>query len=110
MQALITYHLISKIREVFYSDHLEYDLPQDEVDESAPTTFQQYLANMTAKTVKYSRDQLFYAISRDNDPTTVQFMYFPHRKLEATQVLNILFCILSEELLVNPNNVLQYQS
>ena len=33
-----------------YSDHLEYDLPQDEGDESERITFRQYLANMTAKT------------------------------------------------------------
>ena len=31
-------------------------------------------------------------------------MYFPHNKVEATQVLDRLTCILSEELLVNPNN------
>ena len=29
IQALITYHLISKIWQEIYSDHLEYDLPQD---------------------------------------------------------------------------------
>ena len=30
-------------------------------------------------------------------------MYFCHRKVEGTQVLNRLPCILSEELLINPN-------
>ena len=30
-------------------------------------------------------------------------MHFPHHKLEETQVLNGLTCILSEELLINPN-------
>ena len=81
MQAIITYHLISKIWGEFYSDHLEYELPQDERDKSEPITFRQYLANMTAKIVKHSRDQLFHAISRDNNPTTVYFMYFPHEKV-----------------------------
>ena len=59
---------------------------------------------MTAKTGKYAGDQLFHAISRDNDPTAVHFMYFPHHKVEATQFLNGLIYILSEELLINPNN------
>ena len=58
---------------------------------------------MTAKTGKYSRDQLFHAISRENDSTTVNFMYFPNHMVEANQVLNVLTCILSEELLINPN-------
>ena len=31
-------------------------------------------------------------------------MYFPYHKYEETQVLNGLTCILSEELLINPNN------
>ena len=31
-------------------------------------------------------------------------MYFIHHKVESTQVLNVISCILSEELLVNPNN------
>ena len=39
IQALITDHLISKIWGKIYSDYLEYDLPQDEVDESDPITF-----------------------------------------------------------------------
>ena len=30
-------------------------------------------------------------------------MYFTHHKVEATQVLNWLLCILSEKLLINPN-------
>ena len=30
-------------------------------------------------------------------------MYFPYHEVEATQVLNGLTCILSEELLINPN-------
>ena len=59
---------------------------------------------MTAKSGKYAGDQLFHAISRDNNPTTVQFMYSPHNKVEATQFLNGMPCILSEELLTNPKN------
>ena len=54
-----------------YSDHLEYELPQDEGHESKPITLQQYLANMTAKTGKYAGDQLFHATTRDNNSTTV---------------------------------------
>ena len=50
---------------------------------------------MTAKTVKYARDQLFYAIFHDNDPTTIRFMYFPHYKVEETSDLNGLTCILA---------------
>ena len=87
-----------------YSDHLEYELPQDEGHESEPITLQQYLANMTAKTEKYSGDKLFHAISRDNNPATVQFMYFSRNKVEATQVFNGIPRILSEELLINPSN------
>ena len=34
------------------------------------------------------------------------FMYFTHRKLGATQVLNILPYIISEDLLINPNNLI----
>ena len=49
---------------------------------------------MTAKTEKYARDQLFRAISRDNKPTTVHLMYFPHNKVESIQVINGLPCIL----------------
>ena len=59
---------------------------------------------MTAKTGKYSGDQLFHAVYCDNDTTTVHFMYFPHHKVESTQALNWLPCILSEELLINPIN------
>ena len=103
MQALIIEHLISKRWGVFYLDHSDYDLPQYKGDGYNPITFWKYLSNMTAKTGKYSGDQLFHAISRYNDPTTVYFIYFPHCKLEATQFLNGLTCILSEELTVNPN-------
>ena len=46
MQALITYHLISKRLGEIYSDRLEYDLLQDKGDESKPITLRQYLANM----------------------------------------------------------------
>ena len=59
---------------------------------------------MTAKTGKYSGDQLFHTISHDKNPTTVQFIYFPYHKVKATQVLNGLTCILSEELLIKPND------
>ena len=31
-------------------------------------------------------------------------MYFPHHKVEATQVLNKIPCILAEELILNPND------
>ena len=33
---------------------------------------------MNATTGKYAGDQLFHAISHENDPTTVQFMYLTH--------------------------------
>ena len=56
---------------------------------------------MTAKMGKYSGDQLSHAISRDNDPSTVRFMYFPCHKLEATHDFNKPPCIISEELLIN---------
>ena len=46
MQAPIKEHLISKIWGGVYSDHLEYELPQDEGDESDPITFKQYLGNI----------------------------------------------------------------
>ena len=49
MQALIIDHLISKIWKGFYSDHINYDLPQDDGDEFNPIIFLQYLANMTTK-------------------------------------------------------------
>ena len=58
---------------------------------------------MTAKTDKYAGDKLFHAISRDNDPTTVHFMYFPHHKVESMQVLSIIPCIIAKEILINPN-------
>ena len=51
---------------------------------------------------KYVGDQIFHAISRDNNPITIHFIYFPHHKVEATQVINGLPCIISKELLVNP--------
>ena len=91
------------------SNHLEYYLPQNEGDESDPIIFQLYLANMTAKTGKYYGDQLFHAISFDNNPTTINFMYCPDYKVEATQVINGLPCILSEEALANPKLLLPYQ-
>ena len=87
-----------------YSNHLEYELSQDEEDKSDLITFQKYLANMTAKTEKYTRDQLFHAISCDNNPTTVHFMYFRNHKVEAIKVLKIRPCILFEELLIKPRN------
>ena len=59
---------------------------------------------MTVKTGKYVGDQLLHAISCDNDTAIVNFMYFPHHMVEATQVLNGIPCILSEELLFNPND------
>ena len=31
-------------------------------------------------------------------------MFFPHQKVKSTQVINRLTCILSEEVLVNPND------
>ena len=33
-------------------------------------------------------------------------MHFPHHKIETTQVLNGRHCILLEELLINPNNLI----
>ena len=78
MQAIITNHLISKQWGGIYLYHIEYELPQDEGYESDTITFWQYLANMTTKTGKYTGDKLFDAILRDNDPTTVNVMYFTH--------------------------------
>ena len=80
MKALVTNHLISKRWGRIYSDHLEYELPQDDGDGSNPIMFQQYLSSLTAKTCTYARDQLFYAISCDKDPATIHFMYFPRHK------------------------------
>ena len=37
------------------------------------------------------------------------FVYFPHHKVEATEVFNRLSCILSEELLINQKNLLPDQ-
>ena len=76
IQALITDHLISKLLEGILSYHIGYDIPQLDGDESDPIGFQKYLANMTAKIIKYDIDQLFPAIYRDNNPTTVHFMFF----------------------------------
>ena len=59
---------------------------------------------MTVKTGKYYGDTLFHAIYPDNNPTIIHFMYYPHNKVEATQLLNGLTYILSEDLLINPNN------
>ena len=47
---------------------------------------------------------MFHGIFRDNDTTTAHFMYSPNHKVEATQFINGLPCILSEELLINPND------
>ena len=63
-------------------------LPSAHCPELNPIAFQQYLANITAKTVKYAGDQLFFAISHDKDSNTVYFMYLYHNKVEVTQVLN----------------------
>ena len=62
---------------------------------------------MTAKTGKYAWDKLFYATSRENYPTTVQFMYLTHHKVEAIQVLNGTPCSIYEEILTNPNNFIK---
>ena len=69
-------HLISKIWGKFYSEHLKYDLTQYEGDESDLITLRQYLSNLTAKKGEYAGDQLFHAISCDNNPTTVHFYVF----------------------------------
>ena len=61
---------------------------------------------MTTKMGKHAGDRLFHAISRDKDTTNVHFIYFPHHKVEATHVLNRLPCILSEEILTKPNNLI----
>ena len=61
---------------------------------------------MTEKIGKYPRDQLFHAIFRKNDPTTIFFVYFPHHKVEANQALRGLTCIISEELLFNAKDVI----
>ena len=106
MQALITDHLIPQIWGEIYSDHLKYDLPQDEGDEYNTTKFQKYLSNMTAKTGKYTGDQIFHTISSDKYPTTIHFMYFTHHKVEATQLLNGTPCILYKEILIKPNDLI----
>ena len=95
--------MISKQWGEIYSDHLEYDLPQDKGDKSNPITLQQYLAKTTEKTGKCAGDKLLHTIFCDNDPINVNLMYFTHYKVETNQVLNGLPYILSEELLVNPN-------
>ena len=61
---------------------------------------------MTAKMGNYTGDQLFYAIYCDKNPTTVHVMYFHHHKVEATQVINVLPCILIEERLTNPHDLI----
>ena len=61
---------------------------------------------MTAKMGNYVRDQLFHAISRHNNSTTVNFMYFTHDMIEELQVLNGPPCILSGYLLIILNNVI----
>ena len=53
---------------------------------------------------KYSGDQLFHSIFRYNYQNTIHIINFPHHKVEATQVLNGIPYILSEELLIKPNN------
>ena len=72
----------------------------------APITFQKYLATITVKMGEYAGYQLFHAISHDNNPNTVHFMYFPDHNVEANQVLNVLPCILSKRILVNPNDLI----
>ena len=59
---------------------------------------------MTAKTVKYVGDKLFRTISPENIPNKIHFIYFPQYRVEANQVLNVLPCILSDEILIDPNN------
>ena len=59
---------------------------------------------MAAKIGKYAGDKLSYAISCDNDPTTVHFTYLTYHKVEATQLLNGPPCFLSEEIPINPND------
>ena len=66
---------------MIYSYNIKYDLPKYERDESKPITFQQYLANMTAKMGKYAGDQLLHAMSCDNNPTTEYFMYLTRHKV-----------------------------
>ena len=56
---------------------------------------------MNSKMGKYAGDKLFHAISLDNDPTILHFMFHPHHKVETTHILNGLQCILAEELPVN---------
>ena len=36
---------------------------------------------MTAKTGKYAGDQLYHAIYRDNNPTTLKLMYLTNHKV-----------------------------
>ena len=59
---------------------------------------------MTAKMGKYVRDQLFHAISRHNNSTTVNFMYFTHDMIKELQVLNGPPCVIFEVLLFNLND------
>ena len=58
---------------------------------------------MNAKTVYYVGDLLFHAISRDNTRTIMYFIYLIHYKVDSTQFLNVLPCILSKKLLINHN-------
>ena len=56
MQAIITYHMISKRWGEIYSDHFEYELPQDKGYEYDPIMFRQYFLNVTEKKGKYAGD------------------------------------------------------
>ena len=88
MQALITYRLISIHWGVIYSEHIEYEPPQDKEYESDHITFRKCLVHITVKTGKYCGDQLFHTISCGKDLTTINFMYFPHHNVKSTKVLN----------------------
>ena len=61
---------------------------------------------MTAKIGKYAVDKLFHEISHNNNATTLHFMYFPNYKIEKTQVLNGMPCILYGEILINLNDLI----
>ena len=56
---------------------------------------------MTAKMGKYNINQIFHAISHDNNPTIIHFMFPPNNKVEATQVLNGLPFMIAEKILFN---------
>ena len=46
--------------------------------------------------------QLFHAVCRGNDATRGNFLYYPQHNTEVAHVLNVLPCIISDKLGINP--------